>query len=245
MTFQYYSRKTLLWIILCLILLLSAYVVKNANIIHTPDLNFPVSSISDLPLNSTPSEAFVTFCNNNPKYLALLTNVFDSIHSFSTRPIIVYGIDTDLNIDIKKYPRVIKRRLSQKDCGNSIYFCKFYVIVHSQVDYGIYLEADTLVNWNVDILFDLLHRWPYPLPLAPRHPDDPTNYRSFLKTFKLDFQNRTTPYVHAHVLWNYRAYPFLQQAHNLMRQNNFLGANFDETGLNILLWQARANHTLL
>ncbi|CAF4344601.1 unnamed protein product, partial [Adineta steineri] len=179
----YYSRKTLLWIILCLILLLSAYVVKNANIIHTPDLNFPVSSISDLPLNSTPSEAFVTFCNNNPKYLALLTNVFDSIHSFSTRPIIVYGIDTDLNIDIKKYPRVIKRRLSQKDCGNSIYFCKFYVIVHSQVDYGIYLEADTLVNWNVDILFDLLHRWPYPLPLAPRHPDDPTNYRSFLKTF--------------------------------------------------------------
>ncbi|CAF0752232.1 unnamed protein product [Adineta steineri] len=169
------------------------------NIIHTPDLIFPVSSISGLPLNSTPSEAFVTFCNNNPKYLALLTNVFDSIHYFSTRPIIVYGTDTDLDIDIKKYPRVIKRRLSQKDCGNSIYFCKFYVIVHSQVDYGVYLEADTLVNWNVDILFDLLHRWPY---------------------------------------------PFLQRAHNLMRQNNFLGANFDEIGLNILLWQARANHTL-
>ncbi|CAF3502908.1 unnamed protein product [Adineta steineri] len=148
-------------------------------IIHTPDLIFPVSSISGLPLNSTPREAFVTFCNNNPKYLALLTNVFDSIHSFSTHPIIVYGIDTDLNIDSKKYPRVIQRRLSQKDCGNSIYFCKFYVIVHSQVDYGVYLEADTL------------------------------------------------------------------RAHNLMRQNNFLGANFDETDLNILLWQARANHTLL
>ncbi|CAF0905702.1 unnamed protein product [Rotaria sordida] len=205
---------------------------------------FPELPVSGLPLNSTPREAFVTFCNNQPKYLSLLIVILDAVHHFSTRPIIAYGIDVDLNIDNKKYPRLIKRRLSQKDCGPSIYFCKIYAIVHSQIDYGIYIEADTLVNWNVDILFDVLHRWPYPLPLSPRHPDDPRNYGHFLKRFKLDFKHRTTPYIHAHILWNYRAYPFLQRAITLIRQGHFIGANFDETGINVLLWQAKANHTL-
>jgi len=202
------------------------------------------SLIYGLPLNSTPSEAFVTFANNNPNYLALLINVLDSVHYFSTRPIIAYGIDVDLDLNITKYPRLIKRRLTQKDCGPSIYFCKIYAIVSSQVDYGIYIEADTLVNWNVDILFDVLHRWPYPLPLAPRHPDDPRNYHNFLKTFKVDYKDRRTPYIHAHISWNYRAYPFLQQALTLMRQGHFMGANYDETGINVLLWKAKANHTL-
>ncbi|CAF4269496.1 unnamed protein product, partial [Rotaria sp. Silwood2] len=90
-----------------------------------------------------------------------------------------YGINVDLNIDSKKYPRLIKRHLSQKDCGSSIYYCKSYVIVHSQIDYEIYIETDTLVNWNVDILFDVLHRWHYPLPIATCHPDDPINYEHF------------------------------------------------------------------
>jgi hypothetical protein len=124
MIFEYYAGKILLWIILCLIFLLSIYVFKNHNIIqslniiiktttlnfssitYTPDHFSSVLPVSGLPLNSTPSEAFVTFCNNNPKYLALL------VHYFSTRPIIAYGI---------------------------------------------YLGADILVNWNVNILFGLLH----------------------------------------------------------------------------------------
>ncbi len=65
-------------------------------------------------LNNTPREVFVTFSNNNTKYLGLLTNVIDSIHHFSRRAIITYGIYVDLNI-------------------------------HD------YFEANTLVNWNVDI----------------------------------------------------------------------------------------------
>ena len=64
-----------------------------------------------------PKEAFVTFSNNNPRYLALLKILLDSIHAFSTRPIIAFGIDIDLDIDTKQYPRLIKRRLQQKDCG--------------------------------------------------------------------------------------------------------------------------------
>jgi hypothetical protein len=76
---------------------------------RTSDLTLPRRFISGLRLNKTPSEEFVTFNNNNSRYLALL----ESVHYFSTHPIIVYGIDVDLNIDTKKYPRLIKRRLSQ------------------------------------------------------------------------------------------------------------------------------------
>ncbi|CAF2845566.1 unnamed protein product [Rotaria sp. Silwood2] len=117
-------------------------------------------------------------------------------------------------------------------------------MVDSQVDYGVQLEADSVVNWNIDILFDVIRHWPYPLPLAPRHPDDPMNYLHFLKKFNLKLAGRTTPYVHAQFSWNYRAYPFLRDALALMRHGHFIGANFDETGINILLWQAKANHTL-
>jgi len=197
-----------------------------------------------LPLNSTPNEGFITFSDNNPKYLALLTNLLDSIHYFSSRPIIAYGIGVDLDIDIKKYPRLIKRRLNEEDCGPSIYFCKIHAIIESKLDYGVHLDADSVVNWNVDILFDVIHRWPYSLPLAPRHPGDPHNYATYLKKFQLDFNNLTTPYIHAQFSWNYRAYPFFQQALNFMRQGHFSGANYDETGINILLWKAKANHTL-
>ena len=62
-----------------------------------------------------PKEAFVTFSNNAPTYLALLKVLLDFVHAFSTRPIIAYGIDVDLNIDVEQYPRVIKRRVKQRD----------------------------------------------------------------------------------------------------------------------------------
>jgi hypothetical protein len=64
-----------------------------------------------------PKEAFVTFSNNHPSYLALLNVLLDSVHAFSTRPIITFGIDVDLDINLTKYPRVIKRRIKQSDCG--------------------------------------------------------------------------------------------------------------------------------
>ena len=211
---------------------------------RTSNITMAELLIHESPLNSTPSEGFITFSDNNPTYLALLTNLLDSVHYFSTRPIIAYGIDVDLNIDSNKYPRLIKRRLSRKDCGRSIFFCKIHAIIESKLNYGVHLEADSVVNWNVDVLFDVIHQWPYPLPLAPRHPADPQNYVKFLKIFKLNLNDRTTPYIHAQFSWNYRAYPFFRQALNLMRQGHFLGANYDETGINILLWKANANHTL-
>lgn len=257
------SFKVRLWIFICFLLILFIYTYINSITIfllnHLEELlttllfssSTFISNITmkellvhGLPLNSTPNEGFITFSDNHPAYLALLSNLLDSVHYFSNRPIIAYGIDVDLDIDTAKYPRLIKRRLSRKDCGKSIYFCKIHAIIESKLDYGVHLEADSVVNWNVDILFDVVHRWPYPLPLAPRHPGDPKNYKSFLRNFKLNYNSRTIPYTHAQFSWNYRAYPFFRHALNHMHQGHFFGANFDETGINILLWKAKANHTL-
>jgi hypothetical protein len=104
------------------------------------------------------------------------------------------------------------------------------------------METDDVVNYNVDLLFDVLHVWPYPLPLSPRHPDNPNNYDHFMRAFNVS--KRTTPYMHAHMIWNYRAMPFLRNLQALLRQGHFRGANFDESAVNVMLWRAGADYTL-
>ncbi|CAF0732956.1 unnamed protein product [Adineta steineri] len=202
------------------------------------------SSNQTKPFNNVPNEAFLTFANNEYNYSTLLINLVDSVHRFSKRHIIAYGVDIDLDIDIKKYPRLIIRRLNRTGCSHSIHFCKIYAIIESKLDYGIHLDADSLVNWNIDILFDVVRRWPYDYPLAPRHPTPQVNYMTFLKNFELELKDRTIPYVHAQFSWNYRVYPFFQKALDRMQGQQFQGANFDESGINVLLWKAKARHTL-
>ncbi|UJR34139.1 hypothetical protein I4U23_021546 [Adineta vaga] len=193
-------------------------------------------------ISREPKEAFVTFSNNHPSYLALLKVLLDSVHAFSTRPIIAFGIDVDLDIDLKLYPRAIKRRISQNDCGPSVYFCKLHAIISSNLDYGVLMETDDVVNYNVDVLFEVLHVWPYALPISPRHPTDPQNWGYFAQQFNVT--KNTTPYIHAHIIWTYRALPFLNHVHSLLKQGHFQGSNYDETAVNIMLWKYGANHTL-
>ncbi|UJR24649.1 hypothetical protein I4U23_006023 [Adineta vaga] len=222
----------------------STSIRNNTTQIKDTDINLTNNTKLNLNSNNSdqPKEAFVTFCNNNPLYLSIFEVLLDSIHTFSTRHIIAFGIDVDLNIDTKKYPRLIKRRISQRDCGPSVYFCKIHAIVSSNVEYGVLMETDDVVNYNVDVLFDVLHAWPYPVPISPRHPDDPHNYFDFMKEFNVS--KRTTPYLHAHMIWNYRAMPFLRNLQSVLHQGHFHGANYDETAVNVMLWQAKADHTL-
>ena len=85
---------------------------KTTSLVTAAATTKPGANSSDQP-----KEAFVTFSNNQPTYLALLKIFLDSVHAFSTRPVIAYGIDVDLNINTTEYPRVIKRRIAQSDCG--------------------------------------------------------------------------------------------------------------------------------
>ncbi len=85
--------KYQLSIVLCFVFSLSIYLFKHAKPIQplntivkrttlsplfpnrTSDLTLSAPLVSGLPLNRTPNEAFVTFSNNKPRYLALLTSV--------------------------------------------------------------------------------------------------------------------------------------------------------------------------
>jgi hypothetical protein len=84
--------------------------------------------------------------------------------------------------------------------------------------------------------------WPYSFPLSPRHPGDPADYVSFMKRYNVT--RRTTPYIHAHIIWTFRALPFLRSAQSLLREGGFHKANYDETAINVMLWKVKANHTL-
>jgi hypothetical protein len=78
--------------------------------------------------------------------------------------------------------------------------------------------------------------------LATKHPDDPNNYRLYKEEYKVQY--RSIPYIHGTFVWTYRAYPFIQHILTLMQRGAFTDANCDETAMNIMLWKARANHTL-
>ena len=43
-------------------------------------------------------------------------------------------------------------------CFQAVFFCKLHAIVSSNVDYGVLMETDDVVNYNVDVLFDVLGR---------------------------------------------------------------------------------------
>lgn len=187
-------------------------------------------------------EAFVTFTNFQQNYIELLDVLLDSVHLFSTRPIIVFSVDFDLIINMTRHPRVYAKRISQKDCGPTIFACKLLAMILSQVNYGVQLEIDSVVNYNIDLLFDMLHVWPYDLPLAPKHPHDPKNYGFYMEQYSVKYPS--TPYMHGTFVWTYRAYPFIRRVLKLMQRGAFMDANCDETAMNILLWKAKANHIL-
>jgi hypothetical protein len=189
-----------------------------------------------------PKEAFVTVINERKNYIELLDILLDSVHLFSTRSIIIFTIDFDLIINQTRHSRVLIERISQKECGSNVFTCKILAIVSSEVNYGVQLEVDSVVNYNIDLLFDMIHVWPYDLPLAPKHPDDPRNYKYYMKQYGV--KRRSIPYIHGTFVWTYRAYPFIENILRLMQKGEFNDANCDETAMNVMLWKAKANHTL-
>lgn len=133
------------------------------------------SSRCQVTANESIEEGFVSFAT--PSYFGLMEVLIESIHAFSTRPIIVYGIDADIPFSNEKYPRLIKRRLY--DLQSDIYAQKGRIILESGLRYGIYVEADDIVNQGVDDLFTWCRK-SHAYPLCPIHPDDPNNQQNVM-----------------------------------------------------------------
>lgn len=184
-------------------------------------------------VNEEIHEGFVTFATKS--HFELLKVLVESIHNFSTRHIIAFGLDDDVPF---KYARLINRRISVSECGASIYFCKPYTIWKSNLTYGVYLDVDGVVNYNIDILFDIARVWKGNHTINPIHPQDPNNQDFFMQNQGVT--KKSMPYVHGHVIWNYLSINFVKQWFDLCPQ--VMGSNFDETALNILLWKINAKH---
>jgi len=141
-------------------------------------------------------EAFVTFATGN--YFSLLEVLLDSIHYFSKRPVVAYGINADIPFSLQNYPRLIKKRIDVDLKKVKIFHMKPRIILESNVQFGVYVEADDIVNDGVDILFQEC-RSIQEYPLCPRHPDDPNNQKPIMQA--LGVKEKTMPYVHGHVLF--------------------------------------------
>lgn len=181
------------------------------------------------------NEAFVTFATKN--YFPLLEVTIASVHEFSTRPIVAYGINDDIPFDNIKYPRLIKRRIDDELMGKwpLIYFEKFNIILQSEVENGIYIESDDIVNYRVDDLFSLC-RFIGKYPLSPIHPEDPNNQSGVMQL--MGVAEKTNPYIHAHIIFSQNCIPFIKQCLDVgLTYKKQINSCWDETVLNVMLWK--------
>src|SRR5258708_3671828 len=88
-------------------------------------------------------EAFVTFRNKN--YFPLMEVLLDSVKAFSTRPIVVFGINATVPFSYEKYPFMIKRRIDV-DNPNGVQFEKPRVLLESRILRGVYVDGDIILN---------------------------------------------------------------------------------------------------
>ncbi|MFZ5953496.1 MAG: hypothetical protein ACOYT8_00170 [Candidatus Dependentiae bacterium] len=189
--------------------------------------------------HTQPSEGFVTFATSN--YFDLLKVTLDSAHEFSTRPVIAYGINAEIPFDTAQYPRLIKRRLDVDLSKVHIFFIKVRIILESGLDYGVYIEADDILNKGVDTLFDVC-KTIQDYPLCPLHPKDPENQYQIMKL--MGVTHKSMPYVHAHILFSHTCRAFLQEWYEACLKYGRKAPNFDETILNVLLWKYGATQYL-
>lgn len=177
-------------------------------------------------------EAFVTFATEN--YFPLLQVLLESIKAFSTRSIVAFGVNADIPFSQEEYPFLIKRRINVDLNKESIFFQKPRIILESNIHYGVYIEADDIVNYKVDELFQWA-RNVKEFPLCPLHPNPPDNQDEVMKI--VGVVKKSMPYVHGHVLFSYRCQHFIKEWYEGCLSYGYLAPNFDETILNVLLWK--------
>lgn len=214
------------------------YEVKDTNRNRSKLMSVLSSQREKLPLVRH-AELFIVFSTQSHE--GLLEVLVKSIHHFSTRSILAYGIDYDITLSKIEYPRLLTKKLDRDSCGGyNLYSCKPYAIMITDVDYGVYLDVDSIANYNIDLLFDVVKSWNGTHPLSPIHPKDPDNQIKFMKEHVIN--KKSMPYVHAHILWNRNNIDFIKEWWELTKVIS--GSNYDETALNLLLWKHNAKHSV-
>ncbi len=134
-------------------------------------------------------EAFVT--HTDRRFLRLSEVLVRGLARFSTRPVVVFGVDVDVDYDA---PNLVKRRIESG--GGHIAYQKLRAILLSEVEHGIYLDADNVPNRGVDALFAAPPEVG-DYPLLPRHPRDLGDDVHGAWRERLGVAGKSTPYLHS------------------------------------------------
>ncbi|CAN5167237.1 hypothetical protein BH09DEP1_BH09DEP1_7840 [soil metagenome] len=185
----------------------------------------------------TIEEGFVTFATEN--YFGLLEVMIESIHQFSTRPVVAFGINVDIPFSAERFPRLIKKRIDNYD--GDIYAQKPRIMLESGINYGVYLEADDIANQGIDTLFEWAHQ-ARDYPLCPVPGWDPNNQASIMKA--LGVTHKSMQYIHAHVIFAQSCKEFIKEWYDACVKFDRMAGNADETVLNVLLWKYGAAQAL-
>lgn len=189
--------------------------------------------------------AFVTFVNNNIKYINLMKSTIKSVELFSNYPLILYCVDIPIEINTFKASDkcIIKNITCPEYLKNSIYYLKPYIILDSiknGLKNGYYIEADDLVTPNCNSIINYLSKIDK-YPISPIHPIDniiSTNFMTNLNVF-----SKTQHYIHAHVLFKDSNLKFIEEW--LENCKISTGECWDESVLNCMYWKYNLkNHYL-
>jgi len=184
-------------------------------------------------------KGFVTFVNNNEKYIKLNDILVESVLEFTDLNIEVNSI----NFDYKhSNPRVISKKIIlNNECIDTIFYSKIYSSYSSDFEIGLQLDADIIVTPDVMNLFNCIDE-NYQYIKGPKHPwNGPLTYSHLSIMNYLNVLNQSQPYIHADCyLFTKNSEPFLKEAYSIgmnMFLNDIHPINYDETILNALLWK--------
>jgi hypothetical protein len=185
---------------------------------------------------------YVTFVDDNPKYLQLTEILIESIINFSNYDVEIFSINSEY---IHSSSRVISRRidLTKKSFG-TICYSKLKCSYESDFDFSVQLDSDFIITKNMDKLFDNSDRIKE-LPLGSLHPRDPNDQKQIMGM--LGVESKTQPYVHATYFFSKNCKQFFYECFEFSEyceKNNITPPNYDETIYNTMLWKYNSNDWL-
>lgn len=187
------------------------------------------------------NQGYVTFINDNPKYLKLLDILVESVVLFSKNPIEVFSINFDY---IHSSDKVISRRIDLDRVGfDTICYSKLYSSINSSFDFGIQLDADFILTKHMDKLF-LEAQKVKNLPICSLHTTDPNNQQYIMDI--LNVKEKSQHYVHATYLFSKETKDFLKECFEFSQyclRRGIQPINYDETILNVMLWKNSATNS--
>ena len=216
------------------IYLLCAFLILPFHLISQERVNYTKEGLIQ--------EAYVTYATEN--YFPLVEVLLDSVKAFSSRPIVVFGVNADVPFSTEKYPFMIKKRIDiESSSKENVFFTKPRVFLESKICNGVYVDSDIILNKGADILFEHCN-FIYAFPLAPLFPGEVNNQKDLMDA--LGIKKKSMPYVHAPlIIFNSSTFAFMHEWREHNVKYGHLAKCHDETILNVLLWKHKVKNAYI